>query len=91
VAKFPTQPESLADPKVALLRLASKAPSKIRKALLPIPGSTAKIGIEYNDILCPLVASEWKIDEASRRAPSLTKARTQVHDLALKFEPRHHP
>jgi hypothetical protein len=85
VSKFPTQPESLADPKIELLRLASKAPSKIRKALLPAAGSTAKIGIEYNDILCLLVVSEWEIDKASRRAPSLTKARTQVHDLALRI------
>ena len=83
VAKFPTQPESLADPKAELLRLASKAPSKIRKGLLPAAGSTARIGIEYNDFLCPLVASEWKIDEASHRAPSLTRARRRVHDLAL--------
>lgn len=84
VSKFPTQPESLTNPKAELLRLASKAPSKIHKALLPAKGSSAKIGIEYNDILCPLVTDEWDIDEASRRAPSLMKARTRIYKLALR-------
>jgi hypothetical protein len=85
VSKFTTQPESLPDPRIELLRLASKAPSKIRKALLPARGSSAKIGIEYNDVLCPLVANEWNIADASRHAPSLIKARMRIHELALRI------
>jgi hypothetical protein len=84
MSKFPAQPESLIDPKAELLALASKAPSKMRKALLPIKGASAKIGIEYNDILCPLVTSEWEIDKASRHAPSLVKARNRIRELALR-------
>jgi hypothetical protein len=85
LTKFPGQPESLTDPKAELLRLASKAPSKIRRGMLPSKGSSALIGIEYNDTLCPLVLNEWEIDKASRRAPSLLKARKRIHDLALRI------
>ena len=84
LSKFPIFPESLYDPKAELLQLASKAPSKIRKALLPTVGSTAKIGIEYNDILCPLVANEWDIEVASGNAPSVSKARTRIAELATR-------
>ena len=83
-ARFPTQPESLADPKAELLRLAAKAPAKIRKALLPAAGSSATIGREYNDVLCLLVRGEWNIAEASRRAPSLMRARDRIRELALR-------
>ena len=85
ISRFPLHPDSLIDPKANLLKLALKAPSRISKALLPNDGSTAKVGIEYNDILCPLVASQWDIDEASRRSPSLQKARIRIHTLALKY------
>ena len=84
VSKFPAHPESLTDPKAELLRLASRASSKIRKALLPVEGSSAKVGIEYNDIICSLVTSEWDIDKASRHAPSLVKARNRIRELALR-------
>jgi len=86
VSKFPVQPDSVIDPKTELLKLALKAPPRIRKALLPHHGSTAKVGIEYNDILCPLVASQWDIEEASRRSPSLKKARIRIQNLALKYK-----
>lgn len=84
VSRFPTQPESLADPKAELLKLAAKAPAKIRKALLPATGSSATIGREYNDVLCPLVHGEWDIEEASRRAPSLQRARDRIRELAAR-------
>ncbi len=84
VSRFPTQPETLADPKAELLKLAAKAPAKIRKALLPAAGSSATIGREYNDVLCPLVRGEWDIEEASRRAPSLQRARSRIRELALR-------
>jgi hypothetical protein len=85
ISKFPAQPESLTDPKAELLRLASRAPSKIRKGMLPGKWSSAMIGIEYNDILCPLALGEWEIDKASCHAPSLMKARRRIRDLALRI------
>ena len=85
VSRFPLQPEILADPKQSLLKLASYAPAKIRKGLLPSPNSTATIGAEYNDLLCPLVANHWDIAKATNRSPSLAKARQRMSKLAARI------
>ncbi len=81
--RFPLQPEHLTDPKRFLLKLATHAPAKVRRGLLPVSKSTARIGPEYNDILLPLVAT-WDIDKAARRSPSLAKARQRLGELALR-------
>lgn len=81
VKRFPMQPELLTDPKRFLLNLASRAPQRVRKGLLPLPDSTSRIGPEYNEILLPLVAT-WDMDKASSRAPSLAKARQRLGELA---------
>lgn len=83
-ARFPAQPEILADPKRSLLDLAIQAPARVRKGLLPVPGSTARIGPEYNDLLCPLVTATWNIGKAAERAPSLAKARQRLGELAAR-------
>jgi hypothetical protein len=84
-AHFPAQPEILDDPKRSLLNLASHAPAGIRRGLLPAPGSTARIGPEYNDILCPLVTGTWDIDKAARRSPSLAKARQRIGEFVERI------
>jgi len=43
--RFPAQPEILDDPKRFLLNLAIHAPARVRKGLLPAPGSTADSGV----------------------------------------------
>lgn len=83
-ARIPRQPEALADPKRALLDLAGRAPARVRKGLLPEPGSTARIGPDYNALLCPLVETKWEIAKAAMRAPSLAKARQRVTELAAR-------
>ncbi|MEI7879536.1 MAG: hypothetical protein WCI95_01555 [bacterium] len=90
--RIPLQPETLADPKRSLLALATHAPAKVRKGLLPTPGSTAIIGPEYNEFLCSLVAT-WDINSAAKRAPSLAKARQRIEELATRVKssnPQHH-
>ena len=83
--RFPAQPENLADPKRSLLDLARCAPARVRKGLLPAPGSTAIIGPEYNDYLLPLVTT-WDIRKAAGRAPSLAKARQRLGELAGRVQ-----
>lgn len=87
-SRIPLQPESLDDPKRALLDLAGRAPARVRKGLLPATGSTARIGPDYNALLCPLVATEWNIVKAATRAPSLAKARQRVAELAARVTER---
>ncbi len=82
--RIPLQPENLNDPKRTLLNLAVFAPSKVRRGLLPETGSTARIGPEYNEMLCRLVAARWDISKAAIRAPSLAKARQRVAELASR-------
>lgn len=82
--QIPQKPENLSDPKATLFKLASKAPSKIRKGLLPAPGSSAHIGPEYNDLLCPLVKDSWDIEIAGLHSPSLQRARMRVRELATR-------
>ena len=76
----PTAPESLSDPKAALIKLAQKAPRKIRVGLTP--QGSATIGPEYNDLLSGFIAYSWSIDRAVTRAPSLQRARKRVGELA---------
>ena len=82
-SRFPSRPEILTDPKRFLLNLAIHAPKRVRKGLLPARGSTASIGVEYNELLCHLVAT-WNIGKAARRAPSLAKARSRLNELAVR-------
>ena len=86
VTRIPAQPETLADPKQIFLDLAKSAPAKVRKSLRPQACSSARIGPEYNELLCPLLATEWNIDKAAERAPSLAKARQRLAQLAARVE-----
>jgi hypothetical protein len=83
-ARLPLQPETLADPKGFLLALASGASKRIRNGLLPAPNSTARIGPEYNDLLCQVVATKWDIGRAAKRCPSLAMARQRLGEFATR-------
>lgn len=78
--KLPTAPESLADPKAVLIKLAQAAPRKIRVGLTLI--GQAAIGPDYNELLSGFIADSWSIDRAAARAPSLKRARKRVGELA---------
>lgn len=80
--RVPAQPETLADPKAQLIRLAKSAPKRIRIALSPT--GTATIGPEYNDLLADFVETTWDPEVAARSAPSLARARTRLSQLAAR-------
>lgn len=75
VTTLPLSPESLDDPKAKLIKLAQKSPRRIRLGLAPI-------GPDYNELLSGFIAENWSIDRAAERAPSLTRARQRVAELA---------
>lgn len=79
-ANLPSEPESLPDPKAALIKLAQKAPRSIRVGLTPI--GKAPIGPDYNELLSDFIENYWSIDRACRRAPSLLRARRRIAELA---------
>ena len=72
---LPEAPESLADPKAALIDAARRSRSRqLRDDIVPRRGSTAKIGRGYNAVLTVFVRESWAVAEAAGRAPSLARA-----------------
>lgn len=84
-ARVPTEAESLPDPKATLIKLAQKAPRKIRVGLTP-QGSATK-GPEYNDLLSGFISDSWSIARAAARAPSLKRTRNRISELAALVAP----
>jgi hypothetical protein len=81
---IPVDPESLQDPKRALIELArSSRSSSVRDRIVPKRGSTAKQGPDYNGCLGGFVTTHWDFRVATKRSPSLARA---VKTLT-KFKP----
>jgi hypothetical protein len=81
---MPTDCDNLTDPKAEIIRLARKSRIRaIREGIVPKRGSTAKQGPDYNGLLGSFVRSDWDVQAAIERSPSL--ART-VNRLAV-FNP----
>lgn len=71
----PCDPDTLADPKAALVELARKARSRdLRESIAPKKGSTAKQGPDYNACLSRFVLTQWNIRAARSGSPSLHRA-----------------
>lgn len=79
--KIPCDPDSLADPKKALLDLAGLAPRSIRNLLVKKQGAIASQGLGYNSILCNFVSSKWDPARAATCSNSLHKARCRLQEV----------
>lgn len=76
----PHHPDTEVDPKRALIRLASKSPSRIlRRALVPV-GSAVQ-GPDYNASMLDFVAAQWDPVEACHSSPSLESALLRLRAL----------
>jgi hypothetical protein len=82
---LPAEPDSLPDPKAALLRLARSAPRDVRLDLIQAEGAVASQGIGYNARLTALVRNEWDADRAADRSPSLARCRDRLSQLGARF------
>jgi hypothetical protein len=70
----PNDPESLKDPKGALIDLARKSRSAVlRDRIVPKRGSSASQGPDYNGCLVQFVAAHWDIKSAAANSPSLAR------------------
>ena len=74
-AAMPENPESLADAKAEVVRLAGRSRRRaIRAGMVPSPGSGRKVGRDYGGLLAGFVAEAWNPDRAVRDgARSLAK------------------
>lgn len=81
LARVPLAPESLRDPKAALIALAKNSTvRRMREGFLPV--GTATIGPEYNQLLGVYIREFWDAQEASVVCPSLKRAREKLQFLA---------
>lgn len=80
IARIPTAPEALLDPKATLISLAQRAPRKIREALTPTGSSS--IGPEYNQVLSAFVEDSWNPHLAAETCHSLARTRERIAELA---------
>lgn len=73
-ALLPHSPETVSDPKRALLTLAKRSRRRDLRAEMVSQTDPSKIGSGYNAHLTGFVAARWKPRSAATRAPSLARA-----------------
>jgi hypothetical protein len=82
---IPSTVDVISDPKKLLLDLARKSKRRLlREAIVPSPGSTARVGPDYNGQLVFFVEAFWNVATAMQSSPSLK--RTVV--ALTNFQPR---
>ena len=81
--KIPPAPETLSDPKGAVVQLASLSRrASIRDDLVPIRGSTSHVGPGYTARMIEFASSYWRPEIAARRSPSLLHCIQQLKKYA---------
>ena len=81
---IPSHPDELEDPKRVLIEMTARSRKRqLRESIIPAPGSTAKIGPDYNGALISFVQNRWDVQEAAMRSPSLSRA----FDAVRTFQP----
>lgn len=73
VRKLPDDPDALSNPKMALLRLAEKAPREIRDDLTVKRDVMVSQGLGYNARLTHFVRTTWYPERAAERSESLRR------------------
>lgn len=82
--RIPENPELLIDPKTSLLNLVKRYGKKTFRAdILPVKGSTARVGLVYNPALCAFVQESWSPDRAAKVSSSLNRTRRRLREMRL--------
>ncbi len=82
--KIPQQLDDLQDPKQFLINLVRKSKkSEIKRAIVPDPGSTAKVGKDYNAPLLKFITQNWQAELAMEHSDSLRRTILAIQ----KFKP----
>lgn len=80
----PIYPDDEQDPKQCLINLArTSRKRRLREAIVPREGTTAKIGPDYNGKLIEFLVNHWNAQQASQNSPSLYRAVQSI----INFEP----
>lgn len=83
---IPSEPDSEHDPTQTLVNLARKSKnSRVRKAMVPRPGTSTAVGPEYEGAVIEFGSEVWDVARASARSPSLRRARAALHTLGSRW------
>lgn len=78
-ATIPSDPEALADPKVALVTCISRSRHRnLREGVVPRQGSGRQVGPEYNAVLIDFVRTNWDLTRATEVSASLRRTVERV-------------
>lgn len=81
-AAVPPAPESLLDPKLALIEVCRKSrKADVRRAMVPPASSGRKVGPEYTTFVSEYCRNAWRPDTAAMNAPSLSRALEELDKL----------
>lgn len=82
LARIPSDPERLDDPKQALVNLARRsARREIREGLVPRPESGRQVGPTYTSHMIQYVQTTWRPEVAAQTADSLCRLRMRLVTL----------
>jgi hypothetical protein len=81
VARIPSNPEEVDDPKRCLVDLARRSRKrKVRDDMVPEPGSGRSIGPEYNRRLIGFAENVWRPEVAAECSDSLRRCRQRLRE-----------
>lgn len=73
--EIPQNLDTIDDPKQLLINLTKMSKNRrLRDAIVPMAGSTAKVGPDYNGTLISFIRSHWKVEIAMQHSISLQRA-----------------
>lgn len=79
----PVDTDSLPDPKATLVQLSRKSKLRwVRESIVPVKGSTAKQGPNYNGCLCAFVREQWDLNAAKANSASLARTVDRLSSFA---------
>ena len=83
VKLFPPLPDEAADPKQSLVDLIAKKcrRSRLRRDMLPMPGSGRRVGPNYAAILRDFTPEHWRPEVAAERSDSLARCIRALENL----------
>ncbi len=84
IQRIPHNTDAIENPKESLLAIVSKSRSKrLKDAIVPKRGSTARVGPDYNAQLSNFIRNSWDVYEAQKNSESLDRAFNRIQ----LFEP----
>jgi len=90
--RIPEDTDSIPKPKEFLIGLARKSRSRtIRDGLTPRPGSTSRVGPDYNGLLGEFASGNWSPARAAAHSASLKRTVRRIESFACQGSCMHGP